>query len=407
MGGWCTGGREQTGASDGGDGGEEYAGGEAMALALAKYQWRVVLVFVKGGGSDYALVLGKGPGKKLRVVWFLTREQALDHARCPKTSEASRRELAGAGLGPRELLFTDWEDSVRIDALDPSSPVPVQLFGDPAGAGLFCRYACEYKKHSGVEFIRDWTLREVAQQPSYRTSGHLREWMDVQAAEPCLLLAPRPVRPLPLARTVCVPASMPGRIRANHRRTARPASRCGPAARISCPQKASGRARSKRPLRCGPVLLLSEEDAPARIRAERPSPCPAGRAPKRRTVTGPPGSVGRVRTSPPGLPGSFRAEIAGAPKRRFGTGPLHVRPAASRLRSPAGPAAHPAPLTPRPSRAGGREPPRSRLRGRLAGCDSAGSRGARRRPGGGTYRAVQVDRGPDPGRQRSRGRMRC
>jgi hypothetical protein len=177
------GGREQPGAARGGGGARA-----AMAAALEAYIGQVVLVYEEEGGESHALVLGKGAGKcagYLDVVWLLTGEQAVEYSRNPKTPAAARQALQSAGLGPRELLFTDWMDSVHHSSVNRArSPVVVQLHADRAGADFFCRYACACTdgcgewKDVGIEFGLGWTLPAVARRQRFRTSCELAWWME-------------------------------------------------------------------------------------------------------------------------------------------------------------------------------------------------------------------------------------
>jgi hypothetical protein len=150
------------------------------------------------GNENFAMVISSN-AKSHRVLWLLTRSQVLEYAARAETSPCSCSEVDSAGLGERELIFTDWTDRIHADAILGLQAVAL-LEGadaDTRGASYFCRYACKCLHEDSVgefdearihlDFSCSWTLRAVARgdQPDapFATRGHIAAWITAQT--PC------------------------------------------------------------------------------------------------------------------------------------------------------------------------------------------------------------------------------
>ena len=167
------------------------------------YLNKIVQVVVEVAGrsetENFALVVGAAPKcVSLEIVWLLTKQQALDYARCTHNSKASE-QLAIANIGERELLFTDWTGRIEVRSVHiPSSPVHVRAALDsiaPSTDSYYCRFACkcqpsgeggELDRDGGgvrLEFDRRWTLRAAASRGpagaavALSTGEHLAGWI--------------------------------------------------------------------------------------------------------------------------------------------------------------------------------------------------------------------------------------
>jgi hypothetical protein len=164
-----------------------------------EYLMEVVRVRVANrfGDENFALVVGHAEKpNKLRIVWMLTREQALEYAENGQTSQASRDALGSVALEAKELLFTDWSDRINIESvIRHSSPIRVLLQVhdalEPTGSDHFCRYACQCVRGDGgkdanvhLKFDRSMTLLDVARQSvggSFACGGDLENWICEEA----------------------------------------------------------------------------------------------------------------------------------------------------------------------------------------------------------------------------------